>query len=491
MVRLKMNREEYAYDCISLVKAFYPKEKIQIHETEEDASAVIQLKIESGRLWMKVRSREEEREKEKKLQIGAEPDTLEYKRKLRIQIKNLIYEVLRDFLGRELPWGTLTGVRPTKLCTGWMEAGAGAEEAAERMEREYLCSPEKARVSARIAAAELEILRGIQIPEELSVYIGIPFCPTTCLYCSFTSYPIEQYRSMVSDYLRCLYQEIRAVGEMSRGRRITTVYVGGGTPTTLEAGQLRELLGVIQDTFDMKDVREFTVEAGRPDSITIEKLQVLKEEGVTRISINPQTMKQETLDLIGRKHTVEQIEKAFLLAREAGHDNINMDLIIGLPGENAGDVSRTLERIRALGPDSLTVHTLALKRASALTRDLEQYRELVPDDTVEMLARTIVFAEEEGYRPYYLYRQKNMAENLENVGYARPGKEGLYNILIMEEKQTILACGAGASSKFVYPEQNRIERTENVKSIRDYVERIEEMIARKRAMPLGTEKGIG
>ena len=244
------------------------------------------------------------------------------------------------------------------------------------------------------------------------------------------------------------------------------------------------MITVIGENFPLDRVREFTVEAGRPDSLSPEKLRVLKEMGVGRISINPQTMKQETLDLIGRRHTVEDVRKAFAWAREAGHTNINMDLILGLPGENADDVSRTLEEVALLAPESLTVHTLALKRASRLVREIERYEDLTPTDTVESLRRSVAFAREQGYRPYYLYRQKNMAENLENVGYAKPGSEGLYNILIMEEMQTILACGTGATSKFVYPEQNRIERADNVKSIRDYLERIDEMIERKRRMPL-------
>jgi oxygen-independent coproporphyrinogen-3 oxidase len=222
------------------------------------------------------------------------------------------------------------------------------------------------------------------------------------------------------------------------------------------------------------------VEAGRPDSITADKLKVLKTHGVSRISINPQSMRQKTLDVIGRKHSVEQVIEAFYMARELGHENINMDIIIGLPGENKEDVAYTLREIDKLKPDSLTVHTLAIKRAARLNLEKARYQDMVPMDTKEMLRLTSNYAKGANYLPYYLYRQKNMADNLENIGYAKYGKEGLYNILIMEEKQTILALGAGALSKFVFHEENRIERVENVKNLKDYIERIDEMIERKR-----------
>jgi oxygen-independent coproporphyrinogen-3 oxidase len=236
---------------------------------------------------------------------------------------------------------------------------------------------------------------------------------------------------------------------------------------------------LVKKHFDFTYVKEFCVEAGRPDSITREKLEVLKKWGVDRISINPQSMQQKTLDLIGRRHSVEEIIEAFHLARETGHQNINMDIIIGLPGENPADVADTLTQIKALNPDSLTVHTLALKRAARLNIEKKNYADLKASEVSDMLEKTIHFAEENNYLPYYLYRQKNMADNLENIGYSRYGQEGLYNILIMEEQQTILALGAGGMSKFVFHEENRIERVDNVKSVLDYISRIEEMIARK------------
>ncbi|WP_343208762.1 coproporphyrinogen dehydrogenase HemZ [Anaerolentibacter hominis] len=480
MVRLKLSGEAFQYDIISLVKAFYPEEKIALCRGEDDGGGPL-IQVDTGEDAIRIQVFEEERAAASYEEpVNQKPAAdLAYKREYKKLLKKVIYHCLSDYLKKELPWGTLTGVRPTKLCVDHLEKGFGPEETVQFMEDDYWCSRERAELGTEIAGREIMLLRDIDYRREYSIYIGIPFCPTTCLYCSFTSYSLADYGQWISQYLDCLFREIEAVGRMCRDRKITAVYVGGGTPTTLNEAQLFALIRKIKETFPMSGVREFTVEAGRPDSLTPGKLCLLRDLGVTRISINPQSMQQKTLDLIGRKHTVEQINEAFAMAREAGHDNINMDLIIGLPGENAKDVAGTLEKMKELGPDSLTVHALALKRASALTRDFEQYRDRVPTDTVRMQQETYAFAKEQGYLPYYLYRQKNMAENLENIGYAKPGKEGLYNVLIMEEKQTILACGAGASSKFVYHDENRIERVENVKSIRDYLERVDEMIERK------------
>ena len=295
------------------------------------------------------------------------------------------------------------------------------------------------------------------------------------------SYPLERFGKFTDVYLDALTKEIEYLGTCMPGKKLQTIYIGGGTPTALSAEQLERLLTTVRKFLPMEDCIEFTVEAGRPDSITERKLRILKEQGVTRISINPQTMQQRTLDLIGRRHTVQQIVDAMHMARELGHDNINMDIIIGLTGECPDDVRDTLAQIAKLQPDSLTVHTLARKRAARLTTQREDYEGMEAQGVTEMLAESIRFCREQEYLPYYLYRQKNMAENLENVGYARYGREGIYNILIMEEKQTILAAGAGAMSKFVFYDEDRIERVENVKSLTDYIDRIDEMIERKRS----------
>ena len=264
-----------------------------------------------------------------------------------------------------------------------------------------------------------------------------------------------------------------------KGRPLDTIYFGGGTPTSLPAEDIDAILCKLEQLFDTKNVLEFTVEAGRPDSITEEKLKVLASHGISRISINPQTMNQKTLDLIGRRHTVENVKEKFHMARELGFDNINMDLIMGLPGEDLDDVKHTLEEIEALKPDSLTVHSLAIKRAARLNMFKEEYADLKISNTPEMIALSEACARRMGMEPYYLYRQKNMAGNFENVGYSLPGKACLYNILIMEELATIVACGAGTTTKVVFPSENRRERCENVKEVEQYISRIDEMIGRK------------
>lgn len=347
------------------------------------------------------------------------------------------------------------------------------------MKETYFTSDEKAALSIEIAKREKELLSSVDYRRGYSLYIGIPFCPTTCLYCSFTSYPIGKWKGRTPKYLEALYKEMAYVAEKKKGCPLDTVYFGGGTPTSLSAKDLDQLLTKLRETFDLSGVLEFTVEAGRPDSISREKLEILKKHGVTRISINPQTMKQETLDLIGRRHSVEDVKSCFHLAREIGFDNINMDLIIGLPGEELLDVRETMEEIRALAPDSVTVHSLAIKRAARLNTMREVYKDLKIVNTQEMIEMTAQYAREMGLEPYYLYRQKNMAGNFENVGYAAKGKACIYNILIMEEKQTIIACGAGTTTKVMFPEENRLERVENVKDVEQYIGRIDEMIGRK------------
>ena len=407
--------------------------------------------------------------------VGFAEDKAKYKN----SIKRELYHILYKITGRELPWGILTGIRPTKLVYEMLSKGMTENSIDRRMKEEYLCTEEKIRMSIRIAKREMELLQDMDYRKGYSLYIGIPFCPSTCLYCSFTSYSIERFSDRVEDYLNALEKEITYGATLFSEKKLTTVYFGGGTPTTLSAPQLDRLLGLVREKFDFTHVLEFCVEAGRPDSITEDKLKVLKKWGVNRISINPQSMQQRTLDLIGRRHSIEQIREAFKLARNTGHDNINMDLIIGLPGEKPEDVADTLAQIKKLNPESLTIHTLALKRAARLNVEKAEYEGLRAEGVPEMLDLVIKYAEDNDYLPYYLYRQKNMADNLENIGYAKYGREGLYNILIMEEQQTILALGAGAMSKFVFHEENRIERVDNVKSITDYISRIDEMIKRK------------
>lgn len=396
-------------------------------------------------------------------------------------VKKAMYRLLHKETKKDLPWGTLTGVRPTKIALEQIEQGVEEENILNSFLDIYDCTRQKAEICTKVAKYEHQILKGIEYEDQYSLYIGIPFCPSTCLYCSFTSYPISRYKDKVDDYLNALFQEIDYVSEKYKNKKLICVYFGGGTPTSISAGQLRRLLSKVKASFDFTHVREFTVEAGRPDSITREKLEVLLEMGVTRISINPQTMNQETLKLIGRAHTVQQTIEAFMLARKVGHKNINMDIIVGLPGEDISHVKRTLEEIALLKPDSLTVHSLALKRAANLNIQMEKYRSMIKGATNEMLELVDQYATELDLSPYYLYRQKNIPGNLENIGYAKQGLECLYNILIMEEKQDIIALGAGSSSKFVFKDRlPKIQRAENVKNVDHYIERVDEMIERKK-----------
>ena len=398
------------------------------------------------------------------------------------RIKRRLYVLLMGETGKQLPWGTLTGIRPTKIAMTKLAEGALPEEIFRYMKETYFTSDEKIRLSIEIAQRERQLLSAIDYKNGYSLYIGIPFCPTTCLYCSFTSYPIGKWKERTGEYLEALFREMDYVAEEKRGCTLDTVYFGGGTPTSLSPEDLDILITRLKKTFDFSTVQEFTVEAGRPDSITREKLQVLKNHGVTRISINPQTMKEETLKLIGRRHTVEDVKERFQMAREMGFDNINMDLIIGLPEEGLEDVRTTMEEVKALAPDSVTVHSLAIKRAARLNTMKEVYKDLKITNTQEMIDLTAQYAREMGLEPYYLYRQKNMAGNFENVGYAAPGKACIYNVLIMEEQQTIIGCGAGTTTKRLFPEENRIERAENVKDVEQYISRIDEMIERKRRL---------
>ena len=394
-------------------------------------------------------------------------------------VKKMFYQMLMERTGARLPWGSLTGIRPTKIALTRLEEGWSGDDIRSFMKETYMASDEKINLSLEIAAREKKLLEPLDYERGYSLYVGIPFCPTTCLYCSFTSYPISKWTGRTGLYLEALFKELEYTAGKMKGRPLDTIYFGGGTPTSLPAEDIHAILCKLEDLFDTAHALEFTVEAGRPDSITEEKLQVLRDHGITRISINPQTMNQKTLDLIGRRHTVEMVKERFWMAREMGFDNINMDLIMGLPEEDMDDVRHTLHEVKKLAPDSLTVHSLAIKRAARLNMFKEQYGDLKISNTPEMIDLSAACAREMGMEPYYLYRQKNMAGNFENVGYSLPGKACIYNILIMEEMQTIVACGAGTTTKVVFPSENRRERCENVKEVEQYISRIDEMIGRK------------
>lgn len=479
MIGISFNKKEFEYDAYTLIKAFYPKEKVEMYYIEETPKSPGYERLISITYGEKVVIRL--CFGEKVLTGEAVYEETEDRKIRKNKLKQVLYRLLSEEAGYTLPWGNLTGIRPTKIAMGLLEAGMTNAQAAEYMRNTYFTSREKTALSIAIANREREILKDIDYEKGYSLYVGIPFCPSICLYCSFSSSPLEKWREKVDDYLDALLKELDFIAEAMKDRVLDTIYIGGGTPTTLEPHQLRRLLGHIQETFPTGQVKEYTIEAGRPDSITREKLLAIREYPVTRISVNPQTMNQATLDIIGRKHTVEDTRHAFALARECGFDNINMDLIAGLPGEHKEDVAHTLEEVKKLDPDSLTVHSLAVKRAARLHMFKEQYEEMEFENNQEIMDMAMKYAYETEMGPYYLYRQKNMCGNLENIGYAKVDKAGIYNILIMEEKQSILAAGAGASTKFVFQNGERIERAENVKDVTNYISRIDEMIERKRA----------
>lgn len=391
----------------------------------------------------------------------------------------LLYKLLCDFTGLTQPWGILTGVRPVKLLRRLAEE-SNEEQAVKKFENDFFVSNEKIALSRETEHNERKILE-LSKPESFSLYVGIPFCPSRCSYCSFVMASIERAEKLIEPYTKLLCEEIKRTAEIANklGLRLETVYFGGGTPTTLSAEQLDTVLRTVNKSFDMSTCREFTVEAGRPDTIDIAKLFALKENKVDRISINPQTVNDEVLKTIGRKHTAQQFFDAFELARKCGFDNINTDLIAGLPTDTPESFKNSLDSIVRLNAECITVHTLCMKRASRLTTegvtlDLQQAR-----DAREMLAYTQNILGQNEYIPYYMYRQSRMVGNLENVGWSKKGFESLYNVYVMDETHTILACGSGGVTKLKRNNPDYLERIFNFKYPYEYIDRFDELIQRK------------
>ncbi len=481
------DEDTYRYDVEMLVNSFYPKREND-DNIKTDMIQHLNIVIDKENNLISVWVEEKTDKGNGSISCKTEGKCLSCdKKEIKNTIKQLVYKTLSTYTGKELPWGILTGIRPTKIAMAVLEEGYDANKTDGQINKSiesllkdyYYVSDEKTNLAIDIARREREILKSIDYKDGYSLYIGIPFCPTTCLYCSFTSYPIGMYREKADRYVDCLIKEIEVCSKKFKDKKLNTIYFGGGTPTTLSADQLKRIFAKIEEVFDFTYLQEYTVEAGRPDSITEDRLKALKDYNITRISVNPQTMKQETLDIIGRKHSVDDVRKAFYLARGLGFDNINMDFIAGLPNESIDDVRNTMEEVLKLNPDSMTVHSLAIKRAAALNIFKDKYKEMTIENNVEIMELCQNYAEMLNMKPYYMYRQKNMAGNMENVGYAKDGKAGIYNILIMEEKQTILALGAGAVTKYVFPYGGRIERCDNVKNADQYMDRIDEMIVRK------------
>lgn len=470
-MNLYVKNHNFHFELENLTRLFFPNEKITvIRDFSEPQPPYIYTEV-SDKITISVNIGSFNKSKTAVKKLADDDNEL--------VSAQLLYKLLCDFTGLTQPWGILTGVRPVKLLRRLAEE-SNEEQAVKKFEKDFFVSNEKIALSRETEHNERKILE-LSKPESFSLYVGIPFCPSRCSYCSFVMASIERAEKLIEPYTKLLCEEIKRTAEIANklGLRLETVYFGGGTPTTLSAEQLDTVLRTVNKSFDMSTCREFTVEAGRPDTIDIAKLFALKENKVDRISINPQTVNDEVLKTIGRKHTAQQFFDAFELARKCGFDNINTDLIAGLPTDTPESFKNSLDSIVRLNAECITVHTLCMKRASRLTTegvtlDLQQAR-----DAREMLAYTQNILGQNEYIPYYMYRQSRMVGNLENVGWSKKSFESLYNVYVMDETHTILACGSGGVTKLKRNNPDYLERIFNFKYPYEYIDRFDELIQRK------------
>ena len=479
MIRLITDAPQFFSDLGDVLRLFYGDVQVSLTEGE----TVFEHRFtDAGGLWTDTWTSQGKTCRLSEAAVSA--SALEVKRLRKRQVKLAMYNLLKELTGMRPPWGSLTGIRPTRLLYEGMEAGLSLDEAVAHVQSAYDVSPEKAALLGEIAKMQSGIREAA--PDRFDLYIGIPFCKTRCSYCSFSAGEIGNGK-MVAPYVDAVLREIALCKELmaEKGLGLRAGYIGGGTPTAIPGGDLERILAAAQDAFP--GAVEWTVEAGRPDTIDGEKLRMLKDHGVGRISVNPQTFSDATLRRIGRAHTGAETIAAYELARSLGFDDINMDIIAALPGEGLADFEHTLDVIEGLAPDSVTVHSLAIKRSSKLHESLvvagNGYGQVSREGAGEMIDLARGRLMEGGWRPYYLYRQKYMAGNLENVGYAKPGKACLYNIGNMEETVSVLALGAGAITKWLFDPRDRdlrIERAPNVRNIEEYIARVDEMVWRKR-----------
>lgn len=464
---LVIDSHPYRYEAEALCRMFLRGRELKIFEGEDiPEEDFIYTGVFGDEISVRVRMDGKD--------LSAKAETSEGKA---TKMEYLLYGILSEITGLSPKWGTLTGIRPVKLALQMMDKGISSEEIRKKFREERLVSEEKLDLLLSTAEHEKEI-RSLSKPESVSMYISIPFCPSRCSYCSFTSHAIEKAAKLIPQYVDLLCEELRdtAVLMEELGLHLETVYMGGGTPTVLSPEQMDRVLSTVRSSFDFGGVRELTVEAGRPDTITAEKLEVMKKNGVDRISINPQTMDDGVLELIGRKHTAKDVIDAFKMARSFGFDNINMDLISGLPGDDFDKFRRTIDSVLGLDPENITLHTLTVKRSANLVNDARNMLSRTVDEMNEHAFRCF---DEAGYYPYYLYRQKGTVEGLENTGFCKPGKEGIYNVFIMDETHSILATGAGGVTKMKDPHGPKIERIFNFKFPYEYIDRFDLMNERK------------
>lgn len=471
-------QEKQMLSLQSIVGLFYEADQCLFVSAADEADISIRLdtseRLNEAVTVAALTDRQGEQIERKCVRSFHDADEKEKSRLKKQTVLVALLEVLQAYTGLHQPWGILTGIRPTKLMHRCFQNGWSAEQAKAHLASRYLIDEAKLDLMQTIVSHQQQALPDLyDLKNEVSIYIGIPFCPTKCAYCTFPAYAIGGRQGSVNGFLYGLHYEMEHIGEWLKAREIdiTTIYFGGGTPTSITADEMDRLYDAMTQHFPNIDrVREITVEAGRPDTITSEKLRVLNKWGIDRISINPQSYKQETLDAIGRHHTVKETIEKFHLARSMGMNNINMDLIIGLPGEGIEDFAHTLAETEKLMPESLTVHTLSFKRASQMTKQREKYKVADRGEAAQMMQMANDWTNSHGYHPYYLYRQKNILGNLENIGYALPGQDSLYNMIIMEEMQTIIGIGCGAASKWVDPHTGKISRYANPKEPKAYNE---------------------
>ncbi len=477
---LELKGHTYKYECEKIIRIFFPAEKVAFESKTDDTERYIVCEIKSSDKE-NLYACEALIEGKKAEFSFSYPITAQDSDSLRERlIAKAMIRVLSEITGITPPWGILTGIRPAKLMRKYIsELG---EDRAVGMFREFFeASEEKTFLAKNVALFENRVVEEADV-RSFSLYVSIPFCPTRCSYCSFVSHSVDSAKKLIPDYVKCLCEEIKETARLAKENflRLETVYIGGGTPTSLEAIHIKEITDALNRSFDMKSIKEFTVEAGRPDTITPEKLQVLKNAGVTRISINPQTFSDSVLEAIGRRHTAEDTLEKFCLAREMGFNNINMDFIAGLPTDNPESFMRSIDKAVELSPENITVHTLSVKRSSDMNQTGKEY--CTAEETQKMVEYANRVLTENGYLPYYMYRQSKSVANLENVGWCKPPYPCLYNIYMMEEIHTVLAVGASAVTKLTLPGCDNLERIFNYKYPYEYISDFSEMLNRKKAV---------
>ena len=468
---LIINGHNYKYETEKVIRLFYPHEKILfLYDSAVDNNRYILTDVSDTAVTVDINIDNCHFTETKKIVDNQ---------KVELIIAGSVFKILQKITGRTPRWGLMTGIRPTKLYRSFKNS-SDINNAVTVLKDNYLISDEKLKLCTTVSDIEETIINQSN-KNSYSLYISIPFCPTRCRYCSFVSHSIEKTARLIPEYIDKLIEELKITSIIASNLnlKLETVYIGGGTPTVLQPVQLEKILIALYEYFDMSNIKEFTVEAGRPDTVTAEKLQVLKKYNVTRISINPQTFNDVTLARIGRNHTSLQTENAFNIARSVGFDNINMDLIAGLEGESYDDFVRSVNKVLYFCPESVTIHTLSLKTASYLAEDGDKLDSSVQNDVSKMLSFGYKQLFDSGYMPYYMYRQSKTIDNLENTGWSLKGKECLYNVFMMDETHTVLAVGGGAVTKLKQPNGDYIDRIFNFKFPYEYINRFDELIDRK------------